>query len=258
MDRKYFNFVTPESAGYVVYGADAVLARVFHRGLRYGVLTSVDPRSILHDPRRLSVHMGHASIMEQGGWYHLAGTQPGVTWSLRYEPTTAKVSGTLDLPHVSLAVEGVGHMDATWGAEPPLDGHYERGQFKDRNLSLVWEFEKSMRVALAGHYLTLENPTFLAEHHEWTQDKELGLSIPAYSTFHVQDKRYMISFSTKLKQADHVALAAASLAGTPVISQELVQYSGIIRRRGYILKKFEGLGFQEYSTRTSGKFSVTL
>ena len=82
------------------------------------------------------------------------------------------------------------------------------------------------------------------------ENEIIGIKIPIKNSFFVKNEEYEIEFFTKLIYCDNPGLKVHPLLPKVVISEQIVEYEGIVSKSGVILHKFKGKGFQEWSGKT--------
>ena len=96
----------------------------------------------------------------------------------------------------------------------------------------------------------LENPKFSIKHKRWSKDNRDGLKVPSESEFVARDKQFSIRFTSRLINSDFLGLKISPLLPRSVVSEQIVEYKGVIEKNSKVIYEFDGLGFQEWSTKT--------
>ena len=96
----------------------------------------------------------------------------------------------------------------------------------------------------------LENAQCEVEHIEWKEDKTIGIRIPSKNNFFIKSDGYEIKFFTKLIYSDSPGMKVHPLLPKVVVSEQIVEYEGVVSKNGVILHGFNGRGFQEWSGKT--------
>ena len=91
---------------------------------------------------------------------------------------------------------------------------------------------------------------------KWGSGGHDGIKIPLKSEFIARDKQFSIRFTSRLINSDLLGLKIAALLPKSVVSEQIVEYRGVIEKNGKIIYEFDGLGFQEWSTKTYKKTPI--
>jgi hypothetical protein len=111
-------------------------------------------------------------------------------------------------------------------------------------------------VVLGEHLVELENTSCEVEHLEWHEDEDIGIKIPIKNRFLIKNEEYEIEFFTKLLFRDNPGMKVSSLLPKVVISEQIVEYEGTVKKNGVIVHEFKGHGFEEWSGKTWKKIPL--
>jgi hypothetical protein len=171
----------------------------------------------------------------------------------------AEVKGTIKTADEQIQIDAIGYSDSNWGKFLPFFSKYEWGQFSDEKISFVFgtmykflRAEKSFFYFIVDNKIVwLEKPELTVNHKKWIpSDDHKGIKVPFESEFIMQDKQYIIRFTSKLINHDLLGLKISNLLPKSVVSEQIVEYAGTIEKNGNIIHRFDGFGFKEWSTKT--------
>lgn len=268
------------------FGGGRLLVRVFKKDEVVGSIRKISTDHVQFDPASANASMDSAVILEKAPChYELAGSFEDVSWKLDYHqqaPTIAsfsdvnpgllrwektgwlikmpkaKVVGEIRVGNEQFKINGTGYSDTNWGMTMPLFSRYEWGQFNDEHTSFVFGILYGIKkvtgaycyLTVDGNRIVIENSISRSEHTSWTRDRHTNLQIPAESVTVISDKEYMIRFSTKLLFNDTVGMKISSFLPKSAVSEQIVEYHGVVEKNGKKIHEFRGRGFREWSTRT--------
>jgi|GEM_PF-1915143 len=268
------------------FGGGRLLVRIIKDGVSYGLIKKIEMEQISLDSISAGMRMGDAEIIEKSSYeYKIKCKSIDVSWNLDYvqhAPTIesfqnintcmvrwenvnwlikmprAKVVGDIIIGTDTFHIDALGYTDTNWGEMIPFFTRYEWGQYNDENFSLVFgmlygftKLKSSYFYFILGkHLVKLENAYCEVKHVERTFDKMLGVKIPSKNNFLVKGDEYEISFSTQLLFHDNPGLKIHLFLPKVVVSEQIVEYEGVVKKNGEILHKFKGRGFEEWNTKT--------
>lgn len=274
------------------FGGGRLLVRIFKDGTSHGFVKKVEMDEIDIDALSATMRMGDAELIEQGPYqYQIKGKSPDLDWDLNYAqhaPTVesfqnmrtsfvrwekvnwlvkmprAKVTGNIRIGKENFQIDALGYSDTNWGEMVPFFTKYEWGQFNSEHFSLVFGILNSFSkidhsyfyFILGEHLVALEDASCEVHHDGWTLDKDIGVKIPTENTFYVKNDEYEIKFSTKLISHDSPGLKISSFLPKIVVSEQIVEYNGVILRQGKVLHEFRGKGFEEWTTKSWKNISL--
>jgi len=268
-------------------GGGRLLVRILKNGMPYGSIKKIDMDKIDIDPVSAGVKMGGAKILEHDSYhYELDCSFEDVAWNLNYKQETpsiesfqnvhtglmlwekinwlikmprAEVKGDIRIGKKNFHINGLGYSDTNWGEMLPFFSKYEWGQYNEKSFSLVfgilYDIKQEIKSAyvyfiLKEHIVELENAKCEIEHLEWEEDKIIGVKIPSKNIFTIKNNDYEIKFSTMLVDHDSPGLKIAPFLPASVVSEQIVEYEGTVKKGDKILYKFKGRGFEEWSGKT--------
>ena len=268
------------------FGGGRLLVRILKDGKTYGLVKKFEMDQVELDTISASLRMGGASIKEKDSYhYELNCKSEDVDWSLTYKQKApsiesfrnfhngllyweklnwlvkmprAEVEGDVRIGQETFHIDGLGYSDTNWGEVIPFFSRHEWGQYNEKDFSLVFgilrELDKVKSTyfyfIIGEHLIKLENVEYKVEHLEWEKDKTVGEKIPSHSVFYVKNEEYEIKFSTKLISYDSPGLKIHSLLPKIFVSEQIVEYEGVVKKNGVVLRSFKGHGFQEWSGKT--------
>ena len=275
------------------FGGGRLLIRIFKDGVMHGWVKKIDMNKIELDAISASLRMGKAKIEEHDSYhYKLIRKGRNTSWDLTYKQKTpsiesfndihtsfvrwekvswlvkmprAEVKGNIRIGKKTFRINGLGYSDTNWGEMVPILTKYEWGQFNEKSFSLVFGILFGLKeinssyfyIILKKRLIKLENAKCKVEHTKWQKDKIAGMEIPSESVFLVKSKEYEINFSTKLIVYDSPGMKIHPLLPKVVVSEQIVEYKGFIKKNGKILHKFKGRGFEEWSGKTWKDVPIT-
>ncbi len=267
-------------------GGARVLARVFHRQKFSGSIREIPIDKVRIDELSAGIDMDGAKILEKDHYnYEISGKVDNLSWNLHYkqqvpsieafadinpgimrwekanwlvEMPRAEVSGIIKTDGGTFEVDAIGYSDANWGELLPFLSKYEWGQYNDEKISFIFGvLYKLLKIQSTYFYLIIDNevvwlesPKFSIKHKKWGTSGHDGIRIPLESEFVARDKQFSIRFTSRLINSDLVGLKISALLPKSVVSEQIVEYKGIIEKNGKIIYEFDGLGFKEWSTKT--------
>ena len=139
------------------------------------------------------------------------------------------------------------------------------GQYNDKDFSLVFGVlfgffsmkSSYFYFVLRGHLVAMEKSKCEIRHLKWSYDSSIGTKIPSRSSFSAKEGEYEIEFTTHLLYSDDPGMKIHPLLPKVVVSEQIVEYEGVVKSSGEILHSFKGRGFQEWTTKTWRKLSLT-
>ena len=155
-------------------------------------------------------------------------------------------------------IDGLGYSDTNWGEIMPFFSRYEWGQYNEGSFSLVFGVMYGLRkiksthfyLILGEHLIKLENAHCEVEHLEWKMDETIGIKIPSKNSFLFKNKEYEIQFFTKLFLHDSPAMKVHPFLPKVVVSEQIVEYEGMVSKNALIFHEFKRKRFQEWSGKT--------
>ena len=267
-------------------GGARVLARVFHRQKFSGSIREIPIDNVQIDALSATIDMGGAKILEKDQHnYEISGKVDNLSWDLHYKQQVpsidafqdvncgimrwekvdwlikmprANVKGIIKTDDGIIEVDAVGYSDTNWGEFLPFLSKYEWGQYNDEKISFIFGvLYKLLKIQSTYFYLIidnevvrLENPKFSIKHKRWSKDNHDGIKVPSESEFVAHDKQFSIRFTSRLINSDFLGLKISALLPRSVVSEQIVEYKGVIEKNGKVIYEFDGLGFQEWSTKT--------
>ena len=273
-------------------GGARVLARVFHRQKFSGSIRKIPIDEVQFDALSVGVDMGGAKILEKDQHnYEINGKVDNLSWDLRYEQQVpsidafkdvncgilrwekadwlvkmprAKVKGIIKTDDGTIEIDAVGYSDANWGEFLPFLSKYEWGQYNDEKISFIFGLlYKLLKIQSAYFYLIIDNeivwlesPKFSIKHKKWGTGGHDGIRVPLESEFIARDKQFSIRFTSRLINSDLMGLKISALLPRSVVSEQIVEYKGVIEKNNKVIYEFNGLGFQEWSTKTYKETSI--
>ena len=267
-------------------GGARVLARVFHRQKFSGSIREIPIDNVQIDALSATIDMGGAKILEKDQHnYEISGKVDNLSWDLHYKQQVpsidafqdvncgimrwekvdwlikmprANVKGIIKTDDGIIEVDAVGYSDTNWGEFLPFLSKYEWGQYNDEKISFIFGvLYKLLKIQSTYFYLIidnevvrLENPKFSIKHKRWSTDNHDGIKVPSESEFIARDKQFSIRFTSRLINSDFLGLKISALLPRSVVSEQIVEYKGVIEKNGKVIYEFDGLGFQEWSTKT--------
>lgn len=268
------------------WGGGRLLVRILKDGVAYGLIKRIDVENIEFDTISAGVRMGGAKIVEHDSYhYELDCNLEDISWNLNYKqkaPTIesfqnihtglmlwekinwlikmprAEVKGDIRIGKETFQIDALGYSDTNWGEMMPFFSKYEWGQYNEKSFSLVFGILYGLEkikstyfyLVIGEHLINLENVQFKIEHLEWESDETIGKEIPSQNSFFVKNEEYEINFSTKLIYHDSPGLKVHPLLPKVVVSEQIVEYEGSVKKSGVIIYEFKGRGFQEWSGKT--------
>ncbi len=268
------------------FGGVRVLARVFSQNKLLGSIREIPIDDVQFDALSAGVDMAGTKIIEKDQHhYRVSGAVDGLSWSLGYTQQVAsidafsdvncgilrwekadwlvkmpraKVDGFITIDSGTLAVDAVGYSDTNWGEFLPLFTKYEWGQYCDEKISFVFGVLYGLfRTVHSYFYLIIENEMawldrtqFSITHKKWGRRGTCGITVPLESEFLARDKQFSVRFTSRLINTDILGLKISSLLPKPVVSEQIVEYKGVVEKNGKVIHEFDGLGFKEWSTKT--------
>ena len=112
-------------------------------------------------------------------------------------------------------------------------------------------------LIIKEHLIKLENAQFEVEHLEWKEDEIIGIKIPSQNNFFIKNEEYEIRFSTKLLYHDSPGMKIHPLLPKVIVSEQIVEYEGSVKKNGVFLHEFKGVGFEEWSGKTWKKVPLS-
>jgi len=270
-----------------------LLIRILKDGMPYGLVKKIEMDKIEFDTISASVRMDSAKIIEKNSYhYELDCQSEDLSWNLNYKQKVlsieafqninpgfmhwekmdwlikmprAEVKGNIRIGEKTFHIDGLGYSDTNWGEMVPFFSRYEWGQYNEESFSLVFgvlyglEKIKStyFYLIIEEHLIKLENAQFKVEHLEWKRDKIIGIKIPSKNSFFIQNDEYEIKFFTTLVYHDSPGLKINPLLPKVIVSEQIVEYEGFVKKNGIILREFKGRGFQEWSGKTWKKVPLS-
>lgn len=274
------------------FGGGRLSVRILKDGVAYGLIKKIDVSQIELDTVSASLRMGKAKILERDSYnYEINCDSPDVSWNLSYKqkspsidafkniPTglmrwekvnwlikmpRAEVKGEIRIGKDNFHIDALGYSDTNWGEIIPFFSRYEWGQYNEESFSLVFgvvygleKIQSTYFYLIIGEILVkLENATCEVEHAEWQNDESIGIKIPVRNNFSVKNENYEVNFSTKLIYHDNPGLKIHPLLPKIVVSEQIVEYQGFVKKDGVILREFKGKGFEEWSGKTWKEVAV--
>jgi len=177
---------------------------------------------------------------------------------LAYKSAEANVKGVIKTDDATIEIDAMGYSDTNWGEFLPFFSKYEWGQYNDEKISFIFGvLYKLLKIQSTYFYLIidrkivwLENPKFSIKHKIWGASGHNRIKIPLESEFVACDKQFSIRFTSRLINNDLLGLKISALLPKSVISEQIVEYKGVIEKNGKAVYEFDGLGFQEWSIKT--------
>lgn len=203
IEWKYFNFVQPGCAGYIIYylmdpekgtgmGGGRVVVRVFKDGEMHGALQHIDMDRVSLEAVSAGITMGDSSLAEiDEHHYRIAGSIDDASWQLDFTQKApviesfsnirpgifpwermnwlikmpcARVEGTIRVGDKDFAIQALGYSDTNWGELMPFFSRYEWGQYNDEIFSLVFGIVYRLgRIKNAYVYCTIDGKTIALE-----------------------------------------------------------------------------------------------
>lgn len=267
-------------------GGARVLARVFHRQKFSGSIREIPIDKVQIDALSASIDMDGAKILEKDQHnYEISGKANNLSWDLHYEQRVpsidgfkdvncglmrwekanwlvkmprARVKGIIKTDNKTIKIDTVGYSDTNWGEFLPFLSRYEWGQYNDGKISFIFGIlYKLLKTQNTYFYLIinnevvrLESPKFSIKHKKWGTSGNNGIRVPLESKFIARDKQFTVRFTSKLINSDLMGLKISGLLPKSVVSEQIVEYKGVIEKNGKVIHEFDGLGFQEWSTKT--------
>src|SRR3989344_1172664 len=279
----YYVFDPTNKSG---FGGGRLLVRILKDGKSYGLIKKISMNDIELDDISASMRMATAKITEKSPYhYEIDSTAPDLSWNLNYiqhapsiesfehihtglvrwekvnwliKMPKAKVTGTIKIGAESFNIDGLGYSDTNWGEMVPIFTKYEWGQYNDDTFSLVFGVLYGMEkieltyfyLVLGEHLVKIENEHCEVEHLKWEEDEDIGIKIPVKNRFLVKNEEYEVEFFTTLISRDNPGLKIHPLLPKVVVSEQIVEYEGIVKRKGIVIHEFKGRGFEEWSGKT--------
>jgi len=275
-------------------GNGRLLVRILKQGKSYGLIKRIDMNEVDLDAVSASMHMGPARITEKNNYeYEISCQDEDFSWNLNYKqsaPTIesfqninltslmrwekvnwlikmprAKVTGDIQIGKEIFHIDAFGYSDTNWGQMVPFFTKYEWGQYNDKDFSLVFGVlfgffsmkSSYFYFVLRGHLVAMEKSKCEIRHLKWSYDSSIGTKIPSRSSFSAKEGEYEIEFTTHLLYSDDPGMKIHPLLPKVVVSEQIVEYEGVVKSSGEILHSFKGRGFQEWTTKTWRKLSLT-
>ena len=268
------------------FGGGRLLVRILKNGVSYGLVKKIEMDEIELDAFSASLRMDNAKILERDSFhYELDCQSKDISWNLNYKQKVpsiesfrnihtglmrwekvnwlikmpqAEVKGNIRIGKETFHIDGLGYSDTNWGEMLPFFSKYEWGQYNEESFSLVFGILYGLAkikstyfyIIIGKHLVKLENAQCEVEHVEWEEDETIGIKIPIKNSFFVKNEEYEIKFFTKLIYCDSPGLKVHPLLPKVVVSEQIVEYEGIVSKSGVILHEFKGKGFQEWSGKT--------
>ncbi len=267
-------------------GGGRLLVRILKNGVAYGLIKKIEMDRIELDSISAGMRMDGARIIEKNAYhYELSCNLQDVSWNLNYKQKTpsiesfqninsgfirwekinwlikmprAHVRGNIKVGKNIFQIDGLGYSDTNWGELLPFFSKYEWGQYNEESFSMVFGLLFGLRkiehtyfyVILGKQVISLENAKCTVKHLEWTDDKSIGVKIPSKNNFLIKNNEYEINFTTTLLHHDSPGMKIHPLLPKVVVSEQIVEYEGDIKKNGTLLHKFKGRGFEEWSGKT--------
>ena len=273
-------------------GGGRLLVRILKDGKSYGLVKKIEMDKIELDAVSASIRMDGARITEHDSYhYELECDSKDVAWKLNYKQQApsvesftdihtglmrwekvswlikmprAEVKGDIRLGEDTFHIDGLGYSDTNWGEVMPFFSRYEWGQYSEKNFSLVFgllygleKIKSSYIYLIVGeHLVKMEDAECSMEHSEWEKDETIGIDIPSKNTFIAKKGEYEVKFTTTLLYHDAPGMKVHPLLPSVVVSEQIVEYEGIVSKDGEIIHRFKGRGFEEWSGKTWKKVPV--
>lgn len=267
-------------------GGARVLARVFHKEKFSGSIHEISIDQVKIEALSAGIDMNVAKILEKDQHnYKISGGINNLSWDLRYKQEIpsidafkdincgilrwekadwlikmprAKVTGVIKTDDETIDIDAIGYSDTNWGEFLPFFSKYEWGQYNDEKISFIFGvLYKLLKIQSTYFYLIiddkivyLESPKFSIKHKKWGADGKDGVKIPLESEFVARDKQFSIRFTSRLINSDLMGLKISALLPRSAVSEQIVEYKGVIEKNGEVVYEFDGLGFREWSTKT--------
>ncbi|MFA5791476.1 MAG: hypothetical protein WC884_00345 [Candidatus Paceibacterota bacterium] len=263
-----------------------LIVRILKDGVSYGLVKKIEIDQIELDAVSASMRMGNAKIIEKDSYhYELNCQDKDFSWTLNYKQKApsieafqdvnpgfliwekmnwlikmprAEVKGDITIGEETFHIDGLGYSDTNWGEMMPFFSRYEWCQYNEKSFSLVFgvlyglEKIKStyLYLVIDKHLIRLENVETKVEHLEWKEDETIGVKIPIKNSFFIKNEEYEIKFVSKLLYHDSPGLKISSFLPKVIVSEQIVEYEGSVKKNGVLLHEFKGRGFQEWSGKT--------
>jgi len=273
-------------------GGGRLLVRILKDGMSYGLVKKIEMDKIELDAISASLRMDGARIIEKNSYhYELNCKSEDISWNLSYKQKTpsiesfqnihtglmrwekvnwlikmprAEVIGDVRIGEKTFQIDGLGYSDTNWGEVVPFFSRYEWGQYNEESFSLVFGILYGLEkikstyfyLIIGEHLINLENAQCEVEHTKWKDDETIGIKIPSKNSFLIKNEEYEIKFYTKLIYSDSPGLKVHPLLPKVIVSEQIVEYEGSVKKNGAILHEFKGRGFQEWSGKTWKKVSL--
>lgn len=276
------------------FGGGRLLVRVLKDGVVYGLIKKIEMDQIELDTVSASLRMGSAKIVEHDSYhYEIDCKSKDISWNLEYRQTApsiesfqnthtagliwwekvnwlikmprAEVKGDICIGQETFHIDALGYSDTNWGEMVPFFTKYEWGQYNEKSFSLIFGILYGLTkikftyfyLVIGEHLIRLENIKCEVKHLEWQHDPVLGIKIPSKNSFFIKNEEYEIKFFTKLLYHDSPGFNIHPLLPKVVISEQIVEYEGYIKKKGVILYEFKGKGFEEWSGKTWKKVPLS-
>jgi hypothetical protein len=263
-----------------------LIVRILKDGVSYGLVKKIEMDKIELDAVSASMRMGGAKIIEKDSYhYELDCVDEDISWNLNYKQKVpsieafqntnpglllwekmdwlikmprAEVKGDIYIGKVAFHIDGLGYSDTNWGEMMPFFSRYEWCQYNEESFSLIFGIIYGLKkikftyfyLVIGEHLIKLENTQCKVEHTEWENDEIIGTKIPVKSAFFIKNEEYEIEFKSKLLYHDSPGMKVHPLLPKVVVSEQIVEYEGSVKKNGEILHEFKGRGFQEWSGKT--------
>lgn len=267
-------------------GGGRLLVRIFKDGVSYGMVKKIEMDQIELDTVSASLRMGGAKITEKDSYhYDLECKLKDIAWNLNFKQDSpsiesyrnihtglmrwekinwlvkmprAEVRGEVRIGEKTFEIDALGYSDTNWGEMMPFFTKYEWGQYNEKSFSLVFgvlyvlDKIKStyFYIILGEHLIRLEKAQCEVKHLEWKNDEAVDMKIPSHSTFFAREGEYEVKFSTKLLFNDDPGIELHPLLPKVIVSEQIVEFEGIVSKNGEVLHSFKGRGFQEWPGKT--------
>lgn len=268
------------------FGGGRILARVFHKEKFSGSIRAVPIAKVQIKSLSANIDMGGASIVENDTHnYTINGKVDDLSWDLHYKQDIpsiegfkdtrfgamrwekanwlikmprAKVAGSIETGGERIEVDAMGYSDTNWGEFLPFLSKYEWGQYSDERISFIFgvlyrllQMQRTyFYLVIDSEIVRLEHPELSTSHTKWGVGGQDGIRIPLESELVARDSHYSIRFTSRLITSDLLGLKISAFLPKAVVSEQIVEYTGVVEKDGRIIHEFNGLGFKEWSTRT--------
>lgn len=273
-------------------GGGRVMVRILKDGKFYGAIHNINIDSIQFDTISATVTMGNTAISETTPYYYdVKGELDNIAWKLAYKqkvPTIvsfsntnpglmrwenvnwlikmpkAHVEGTICMDNQEFNINSLGYTDTNWGEIMPFFSRYEWGQYNSDKESFVFGVLYGLKNIKSSYFYFVENGRLVSlegakckvDHVRWTTDLATGLKMPSDNMFIFKSKNYTIELSSRLMSYDLLGIKISSFLPKSVVVEQIVEYRGTIKKDGVLTEEFQGLGFEEWSTRTWRKIPI--